>query len=125
MAKKVLIVDDDPVIRSLLKTILEVESFNVIVAEHGKKGCEILEGAEKFDLVILDRQMPEMSGMDLLNRMKLKAETSSVPTIMLTGDSQPEAIMAGYETGADYYITKPFTRQQLVYGLELVLGKYK
>jgi DNA-binding response OmpR family regulator len=126
MSKEVLLIDDDPVIRSLVQTILEMETFSVTTAEHGRQGAEIVEGgAKKFDLIIVDRQMPEMSGLDFLTRIKLKSDTATVPTIMLTGESRPEDIMAGYEVGADYYITKPFTRQQLIYGLELVLGKYK
>lgn len=126
MSKQVLIIDDDPVIRSLVQTILELESFKVTAAEHGMQGAEILEaGDKKFDLIIVDRQMPEMTGMDFLNRIKLKPETAEVPTIMLTGESKPEDIIEGYAVGADYYITKPFTRQQLIFGLELVLGNYK
>jgi len=66
--------------------------------------------------------MPGMNGLDVLTRLKLQPRTQSIPVLMLTGEDKAEDILAGYNVGADYYITKPFTRQQLMYGVELVLG---
>jgi DNA-binding response OmpR family regulator len=124
MTKKVLIVDDDPMIRSLVTAMLEAEGFSVRQAEDGEKGVEILDTVERpvpFSLIILDVMMPGMNGLDVLTRLKLHPHTEKIPVLMLTGESKAEDIMAGYSVGADYYITKPFTRQQLIYGLNLVL----
>lgn len=126
MSKKILIVDDDPMIRNLVQAILESEGFGVTATDDGPKAIEILDQQPRpldFSLVVLDVMMPGMNGLDVLTRMKLHKHTQSLPVMMLTGEDKAEDIMAGYNVGADYYITKPFTRQQLMYGINLVLGK--
>lgn len=128
MSKRVLVVDDDPMIRALVSAMLEAEGFNVKLAEDGQQGVDILDAEERpvqFSLIILDVVMPGMNGLDVLTRLKLHPHTDKIPVLMLTGESKAEDIMAGYSVGADYYITKPFTRQQLIYGLNLVLGGAK
>jgi DNA-binding response OmpR family regulator len=128
MSKRVLVVDDDPMIRGLLKAILEDCGYEAVLAENGKLAVELLDQEPRpvsFCLVILDVVMPEMNGLDVLTRLKLHPHTSSLPVLMLTGEDKAEDIMAGYSVGADYYITKPFTRQQLLYGINLVLDTEK
>ena len=123
MSKKILSVDDDPMIRSLVRAILEASSFDVMVAENGPEAFRILDAENRpLDLscIILDVQMPGMSGFDVLTRLKLHADTQNIPVIMLTCQSSPEDFVSGYNIGADYYITKPFTREQLLYGISLV-----
>ena len=125
MKKRVLIVDDDPMIRGLVQAILEDSGYEVTAADDGPKAIEILDNEPRpigFALVILDVMMPGMNGLDVLTRMKLHGHTQTLPVLMLTGEDKAEDIMAGYSVGADYYITKPFTRQQLLYGINLVLG---
>lgn len=125
MAKRILNVDDDPMIRTLVRTILEASDFEVVSADCGTQAIEVLEKEErpiKFDCIIMDVQMPDMSGFDLLARLKLHADTQNIPVIMLTCQSSPDDFMTGYNTGADYYITKPFTREQLLSGIDLALS---
>lgn len=128
MSNRILIVDDDPMIRGLVQAILEQEGYTIVAADDGTKAIEIMDSEPKpldFKLVILDVMMPGMNGLDVLTRMKLHSHTSEMPVMMLTGEDRADDIMAGYSVGADYYITKPFTRQQLLYGLDLVLNKDK
>jgi DNA-binding response OmpR family regulator len=124
--KKVLIIDDDPMIRALVTAILEPEGYNVTTAEDGNQGVEILDSNKElpapYDLIILDVVMPGMNGLDVLTRMKLHEHTKKLPVLMLTGEAKAEDIMSGYSSGADYYITKPFTRQQLLSGIRLVVN---
>jgi len=125
MKKRVLVVDDDPMIRDLVKGILEGENYEVVLAEDGQRGVEILDNEPRplnYTLIVLDVVMPGMNGLDVMTRLKLHAHTQNIPVLMLTGEDKAEDIMAGYSVGADYYITKPFTRQQLLYGIGLVLG---
>ena len=125
-AKRVLVIDDDPVIRSLVQSMLEPEGYSIVLAEDGSKGVELLDQEPKpinFKLIVLDVIMPGMNGLDVLTRLKLHSHTQNLPVLMLTGEDKAEDIMAGYNVGADYYITKPFTRQQLLYGVNLVLGE--
>jgi DNA-binding response OmpR family regulator len=124
MSNRILVVDDDPMIRGLVKAIMEDEGFDVVLAEDGKIGVDFLDNEPRpidLKLIVLDVMMPGMNGLDVLTRLKLHAHTSSIPVLMLTGEDKADDIMAGYSVGADYYITKPFTRQQLLYGLNLVL----
>lgn len=126
--KKVLIIDDDPLIRDLVEAMLKAEGFNVIVAEDGAKAIELIDNKlnpDEIDLVVCDVVMPGMNGLDVVTRLKLHAETEKIPILMLTGEDKAEDIMAGYSVGADYYITKPFTRQQLLFGLEIVLNGWE
>ncbi|RIK99972.1 MAG: hypothetical protein DCC75_14190 [Proteobacteria bacterium] len=126
MSKRVLVVDDDPTIRSLVKEILESEGYQVMLAEDGQQGLDMVNAEPvPIDLafIVLDVVMPGMNGLDVLTALKLHPQSQTVPVMMLTGESKAEDILAGYSVGADYYITKPFTRQQLLYGVSLVLGQ--
>src|SRR5262249_60666316 len=75
------------------------------------------------DLILLDVMMPQMSGLEVLQRIKSTHATAKVPVIMVTAKMQDEDVMTGYQHGADYYITKPCTAKQLLYGIGLVLGR--
>lgn len=126
MSKRVLIVDDDPLIRHLVQEMLSAEGYAVTAAEDGKQAIQTLDSEPRplqFEFIVLDVVMPGMNGLDVLMRLKLHPHTQSIPVMMLTGEDKAEDIMAGYEVGADYYITKPFTRQQLIYGVKLLLDK--
>ena len=123
MSQRILSVDDDPMIRNLVRAILEASNFDVLTAENGVDAFKIIDSeARPIDLscIILDVQMPGMSGFDVLTRLKLHTDTQKIPVIMLTCQSSPEDFVSGYNIGADYYITKPFTREQLLYGITLV-----
>jgi two-component system phosphate regulon response regulator PhoB len=124
MNKRALVVDDDPTIREMVRAILEQDGYTVLVAEDGTQGVEILEREPRpiqLTIVLLDIMMPGMSGLDVLTRMKLHPHTKDLPVLMLTAESKPEDILTGYTTGADYYVTKPFTRQQLLKGIQYAL----
>ena len=128
MRQRVLVVDDDLMIRGLVKAILQDAGYEIVLAEDGKIAVDLLDREPQpldYCLVVLDVVMPGMNGLDVLTRLKLHAHTSDLPVLMLTGEDKAEDIMAGYSVGADYYITKPFTRQQLLYGVNLVLDKGK
>jgi len=120
--KTILVVDDDPDIVTQVKTILEREGFGVQTAYNGLEVFSRLE-EQKPDLIILDITMPHMGGLAVLMRLKETAETSSIPVIMLTAKAQYEDMIKGYELGADYYITKPFTSTLLIKGINLVFGE--
>lgn len=123
-----LIVDDDPMIRMLVKEILDLEGFSTETHESGEnllKEVETSQTLGSVDLIIIDRIMPGLTGIEVVSALRQRADTQSIPIIMLTGEATSENILEGYNVGADYYITKPFTRQQLLYGLKLVLNGEK
>ncbi len=104
----ILVVDDDPDIVAIAKIILEGEGYGVQTANNGLDMFSRLE-EQKPDLIILDIMMPRMDGLEVLERLRGTAETSSIPVILLTAKVQQEDMVRGYKQGADYYIPKPFT----------------
>jgi two-component system alkaline phosphatase synthesis response regulator PhoP len=122
--RSIMVVDDNPDIITIVKTILEGKGYNVLSASSGQELLNLLN-SQKPDLIILDIMMPEMDGLEVLGRLKGVTETASIPVILLTAKVQYEDVLGGYKLGADYYITKPFTSTQLVNGINLLLGESK
>ncbi len=123
MTRTVLIVDDNADSLMILRTILEAKGFTVLVAESGADALAQLEVAAP-DVILLDVMMPQMSGLEVLQRIKASHAMSHIPVIMVTAKMQDEDVLIGYQYGADYYITKPCTAKQLLYGIGLVLGRH-
>jgi two-component system KDP operon response regulator KdpE len=107
---RVLIVDDEPPIRKLLRMGLGTQGYEVIDASNGKTALEAL--ANKPDLVILDLGLPDMQGMDLLRRMR--AQNEGVPIVVLSSRGDEDAKVAALDLGADDYVTKPFGMDELL-----------
>ncbi len=113
MAKKILVVDDEQNIRLLLKTIFELEGYDVLLAANGKEALEVLE-KEKPALLITDIMMPEMDGWELMKKVRQKVN-SSIPIIALTVRSDPMSEKLSREKyGVKTYIIKPFDKKQLI-----------
>ncbi len=119
--RTIMVVDDEQEIVTVVRLMLERKGFNVRCAYSGQQVFADLE-EQKPDLIILDVMMPEMDGLEVLRRLKTAPETSSIPVVMLTALDQHEDIVRGYETGADYYIPKPFTKDQLLDGINSILS---
>lgn len=122
--KTIMVVDDNPDIITIVRTILEGKGYNVLSAYSGAELFTSIE-QQKPDLVVLDIMMPQMDGLEVLTRLKGSADTSAIPVILLTAKVQYEDVLGGYKLGADYYITKPFTSTQLINGINLLLGEVK
>lgn len=120
--KRILVVDDDYDTRTVVKTILTGNGFEVEDAAGGQQALDKLQ-TYRPALIILDIMMPGMSGYDVVVHLKQKPETQNIPVIMLTAKSEPEDLITGYKDFAvDYYIPKPFTTRQLLAGINLILG---
>lgn len=110
MKKTILIVEDEIRIRFLVRDYFLKEGFNVLEADNGATALELFK-ANNIDLIILDIMMPIMDGLTVLEKLR---EVSTVPVILLTAKSEEEDKLQGYETGADDYMTKPFSPKVLV-----------
>jgi two-component system alkaline phosphatase synthesis response regulator PhoP/two-component system response regulator VicR len=119
MSKKVLIVDDEEVIRKLLRIHLVKWGYEVKEAVDGTQAIEQI-GKDDFDLLICDILMPNMDGWQVLKEVKSNPKTKDMPVIVLTAKNQDNDMFKGYDLGASYYMTKPFTKDQLLYGLRLM-----
>jgi DNA-binding response OmpR family regulator len=118
----VLIVDDDPDYLAILRSLLEKRGFRIATALSGQQALDEL-ARERPDVVLLDVVMPDMSGLEVLQRIRETPTTASLPVILVSARAGGDDMLTGYQYGADYYITKPCTPKQLVYGVNLVLGR--
>ncbi|MGB2600260.1 MAG: response regulator [Candidatus Omnitrophota bacterium] len=107
MAKKILVVDDEPHTVKMVESRLKANGFDVITAGSGREGLK--KAQEKApDLILLDILMPEMDGHETLSRLKESAETKNIPVIMFTSKGQVEDVERSSYAGAVDYIIKPF-----------------
>lgn len=119
MAKKILVVDDEPPILELVRFNLEKEGFTVITASDGEEGLRRARG-EAPDLVILDLMLPGVDGIEVCQQ--LRRETN-VPVLMLTAKSEEFDRVLGLSVGADDYVTKPFSPRELVARVKALLRR--
>lgn len=117
---KILIVDDDPRLRDLLRRYLGENGFNVLVSENGE-AMKRLWVREHFDVLILDLMMPGEDGLAILKR--LRAEKDMTPVIMLTARGEDIDRILGLELGADDYLGKPFNPRELLARIHAVLRR--
>jgi DNA-binding response OmpR family regulator len=120
MKRKVLIVDDEEVIRKFLRIHLDKLGYEVMEAADGEQAIEQL-GKDDFDLLICDILMPKKDGWEVIKEAKSNPKTKNIPVIVLTAKNKDSDMFKGYDLGASYYMSKPFTKGQLLYGLKLML----
>lgn len=119
---KILVVDDEDHIVELIKFNLESSGYEVVVAFNGEEAIE-KSLDEKPDLIILDLMLPKIDGVEVCRRIKENEETSNICIIMLTAKSGESDKVVGLETGADDYITKPFSVKELIARVNAVLRR--
>lgn len=118
---KILVVDDEPPIREILKFQLENAGFEVACAEDGAKGLQMVED-EPPDLVLLDLMIPQMDGYEVCRRLKRDYSTRHIPVIILTARGDLDEKLKGLENGANDYVTKPFSMPELLMRVKNVLS---
>ena len=117
----VLVVDDNEDNLRVTEEILRTRGFTVHTARDGAGALRSIEQSHP-SVVLLDIMLPDMDGMEVLDRLRSNSAHAQLPVILVTAKAQDEDVIAGYKIGADYYITKPFTARQLLHGIGLVLG---
>lgn len=118
---KVLVVDDEPSLQTLLTYNLKKSGFDVILAEDGQQALDIIH-EQKIDIVLLDIMLPEKSGVDVTR--ELRAEKNQIPIIMLTALDDEIDKVVGLEIGADDYVTKPFSPREVIARVHAVLRRF-
>jgi DNA-binding response OmpR family regulator len=118
----ILAADDDPDIRELVTFRLERSGYTVLQAADGEEALALaLEHTP--DLAVLDVMMPKMDGFEVVRRLRAEEATKHMPIIMLTARAQDSDVEEGFESGADDYLRKPFSPQELRARVQSILGR--
>lgn len=122
---RVLVADDDRIVRRIVVAKLSGLGYDVREAEDGQEALDLLAGGEVPDLLITDSLMPRMNGLELVRSIRSSPDDglSSLPVIMLTSRQSEHDIIEGLETGLDDYVTKPFSPDELVARVRTVLWR--
>lgn len=120
MKKKILVVDDEPTILELIEYNLENNDYQVATATDGQMALD-KANADKFDLMLLDQMLPKLSGIEVLKKMRKSGNLT--PVIFLTAVDSEDNKLEGLISGADDYITKPFSIKELLARIEVVLRR--
>lgn len=117
---KILVVDDDPIVLDSCKLVLKAEHFDVCSVPSADKALETMEN-DDFDLLLIDVKMPEHDGMYLMQ--EIKKRWRQIPIVVMSGYPTPETIADGVKMGADRFIAKPFTPDELLEIVHQVVQK--
>ena len=124
MKPSILVAEDEGALVTLLRYNLEREGYRVLEAQDGEEAL-LVAAEEKPDLVLLDWMLPQLSGIEVCRRLRGRQETRNVPIIMLTARGEETDRIRGLDTGADDYMTKPFSMTELLARLRAVLRRIR
>jgi DNA-binding response OmpR family regulator len=119
-SKKILLAEDDNNLGFLLRNYLIAKKYDAALSVNGKEALELFK-MDRFNICIIDIMMPEMDGLTLAR--EIRKINPKIPVIFLTARNQKEDIIEGFITGADDYITKPFSMEELLYRIEAILRR--
>lgn len=117
----ILVVDDDPALQKLVVSLLRRAGMETLQAIDAHQAQEHLDGDTLPDLVLLDLMLPEISGIQFLQKIRKRSEFDDLPVIILSALADPEQIREGIESGADRYLTKPYLANNLIKTVREVL----
>lgn len=123
MKSKIMTVDDSAVMRRIISGSIEAIGYSPIQAEHGRAALQKLDGeSEAVALILLDWNMPEMNGLDTLKALKGDPKTADIPVMMVTTERERTSVVQAVQEGAQHYLTKPFSQQDLMTRMMQCLG---
>ncbi|CAN5237711.1 phosphate regulon transcriptional regulator PhoB [soil metagenome] len=124
MQPYILVMEDEDALATLLQYNLEKEGYDVVIASDGEEGL-IQVDERQPDLILLDWMLPKVSGIEVCRRLRGKSETRNLPIIMLTARGEESDRVRGLDTGADDYLTKPFSMVELIARIRAVLRRIR
>lgn len=117
---RALVVDDSKAIRRILSQMLGSIGFEVSEAGHGKEAVEVLESSDLFDLGLIDWNMPEMNGYELVCEIRKNSKFDTMRLMMVTTETEMAQVVKALEAGANEYVMKPFTKEMIYEKLSLM-----
>jgi CheY-like chemotaxis protein len=122
----ILAVDDEIFNLEILSEWLSDQGVNVTTAENGRHALEVLQGSnDGFDVILLDRMMPEMDGLEFLAEFKTRPQRQDTPVIMQSAAATVDEVQTALDAGVWYYLSKPFERRKLINMIETAVGDYR
>lgn len=109
---RVLIADDDPVMRQILKAMITKEGYEAVVVEDGREAFRILQSDSNFRGGIFDMMMPHLQGIDIISYMRTENRLRRIPVLMISAESDLKLMAKSFVAGATVFLTKPFTPEQ-------------
>ena len=120
--KRVLIADDDPVMRLLITTIIKQRECEAVVANDGREAYRILQTDSQFRAAIIDMTMPFIQGLDLIRYMRSERRLMRIPIMMISAEQDIKLMASSFTAGATAFLPKPFTPEQLQSAIRMLLG---
>lgn len=120
--KRILVIEDHALMRRNIVTILEMEGYAAVAAAHGREGLALAR-TDHPDLILCDVMMPEMDGHEVLRLLRADAATAAIPFVFLTAKGEKQEVRGGMNLGADDYLVKPVSRDDLVAALAARLAR--
>ena len=121
-SRRVLIADDDPVIRQLLKSMVLKEGYDAVVVDDGREAYRILQSDADFRVGIFDMMMPHLEGMDIIRYMRTEKRLQRIPVMMISAERDLSLMATSFVAGATVFLTKPFNLEQLQTTLRVLLA---
>jgi two-component system, sensor histidine kinase ChiS len=122
-SRRILVADDDPVVRHLVTSVVRREGYNPVTVEDGREAVRILQSDAGFDAAVFDMMMPHLEGIDIIRYMRTEKRLMRIPVIMMTSETALKLMKESFEAGATVFLPKPFTTMQLQSSLRLLLSK--
>ncbi len=120
---RILIVDDDPGLLTLLTKVITRMGVTPVTAETGQRALEALQATGPFDLMILDLMLPDVDGFEVLTRLRAESANNQMPVLILSARADPDTIKEGLALGADGYLTKPYLPNTLTSRVRAALAQ--
>ena len=120
---RILLVDDEPLMVELMVNLLEEEGHEIITAPDGETALENLDEEERLDLILLDIMMPGLDGFEICRMIKENPKTSHIPVVIVTAKNEDISRLRAIHSGADGYIAKPFSLDELVWKVNAYLNQ--
>jgi CheY-like chemotaxis protein len=122
LSRRILVADDDPVIRHLVAAIVKKEGYTVVLAGDGREAYRILQKDADFKAAIFDMMMPHLEGLDLIRFMSSEKRLMRIPVMMITSEPDLKLMANSFAAGATVYLSKPFTTERLQTALQMLLS---
>jgi CheY-like chemotaxis protein len=123
--KRILIADDDPVMRHLVTTIVKQQDCEVVLANDGRDAYRILQSDSQFTAAILDLTMPFLEGLDLIRYMRSERRLMRIPIMLITAQQDIKLMASSFAAGATAFLPKPLTPEQLQSAIRMLIGNRK